>query len=128
MAKIKLGTQHPNIKHTVNVTSLHGDELAIPIEYRYRTAKGYAKLMDDAGVGVDIDAAMVDGKFSALVFTGLAIEKKAKLLGEILADWVIDETPCTPENIAALCDEFPQAADKIVSDYRTACLEGKLGN
>lgn len=126
MAKIKLGNRPKNFKRIVKFKHLDGSEAAIEVQYKYRTRSEFGSFVDVLFADAK-EKAPEDGKFSMTELMAKTGDRNAQYLGEILDGWDLDE-PLTRENLQQLCDELPAAASALMEDYRTAILDGRVGN
>lgn len=103
-----------------------GSEGCIEVTYVYRTRTEFGKLIDeiftDAG-----EQRPADEKFSMEALMEKTRDKNADYLAMVVDSWNLDEPP-TEESFRQLSDELPGAATAIMERYRTAALEGRLGN
>lgn len=125
MAKVTLGKKPETITHTVQAQMPDGTQAELAMVYRYRTRKQFAALIDEffgAGTG--------DGQEPATVgeATARGIKKNVEYILAIAVGWDVQDAPFDAENIEQLCDEAPGVMMKIMSDYREAITEGRLGN
>lgn len=155
MAKIKLGARPKNFKRVVSFPLLDGTTGAIECVFTYRTRTEFGRFLDEkiAAAQAVADAAQSEAQQLATQAAAEAAEQpapdganvKAKAydfqeklqsgttqttadyLADILEGWNLDE-PLNPANLGQLCDELPAAADAIMSAYRAAVTEGRLGN
>lgn len=126
MAKIILGKRPTSFKHVVKFPMLDGTEGAIECVFKYRTRKEFGAFID--GMFTDSGAAApTDEKFSMGKLMDSTVEKNADYLLEVLEGWNLDEK-LNRDSAAQLCNELPGAAVAIMNEYRTAVLDGRLGN
>lgn len=125
--KIVFGKAPKTIAHTVKVKGLDGAELLLPVTFTYRTASEFAAYAQAHQMGVDVDSHIKDGKFDLTSFTSATLDARADYIAGLLSGWGLD-AEFGRNAIVQLCDEFPQAAEALIADYRDACLHGRLGN
>lgn len=126
MAKIKLGARPTNFKRTVTFPMLDGSEGAIEVTYKYRTRSEFGKFIDGMFQDAKKDSPIADD-FSMADLMNKTRDKNAAYLLEVIEDWNLDEK-LTRETAEQLCDELPAAASAIMELYRSAIVEGRLGN
>jgi len=127
--KIKLGQCPKNFTAPVSFKMLDGSEGIINVTYKYRTRSQFGAYLDEifAENGVAKPAASDD---SGSLIERAYIAGNEKIAGQIVraADgWDLDE-PFTEENVQALANEMPAAANAIILTYEAAIKEGRLGN
>lgn len=124
MAKIKLGAPPANIEHRVTASLPDGTEGEIGIVYKYRTRKQFAELLDKTfGAGASQQA---EPKNVAEA-TAAGLAANAEYIMQIATGWDLPE-PFDRPHVEQLCDELPGVALAIMSAYRQAVTEGRLGN
>jgi len=106
---------------------LDGTHGVIEMAYRYRTRTEFGEFLDgmmkEAGVKND-PTSEEDTLAETLRKTK---ETNADYILQVAEGWDLDEE-FSRSNIAQLCDEIPAAAMAIMSVYRNAITEGRLGN
>ena len=124
--KVKLGNRPETFKKVVSFKFLDGSDGAINCTFNYRTKTEFGQFIDamfaDAG-----EARPADEKFSMADLMSKTVEKNADYLLKALKAWDLD-VDLTAETANQLCDELPAAASAILEAYRTATVEGRLGN
>jgi hypothetical protein len=127
MAKIKLGNRPKQFKKTVSFDMLEGGKGTIECTFKYRTKAEFGefidKLMDAAGAKPKDDG----DKFSMAELMDRTSGANADYLLDVLDGWNLDED-LNRTNAQQLANELPAAAAAIMETYRTACIEGRLGN
>jgi hypothetical protein len=129
MAKIVLGKRPADFKKKVEIPVVSGEVSEVEFLFKYRTRKEYAKLMDDHAKGVR-ERSSVDqssGDFSFERFVGQSIEDDADLILTLAAGWDLDDA-LTKESIVSMLDTYGASGPLVVTAYRTAINEGRLGN
>lgn len=125
MARIRLGATPETIRHTVTAPLPDGTQGEIAVTYRYRTRKQFAELLDRTfGAGAAPGEA---GPDSLVAATQLGIEANAGYILDIATGWDMD-APFDRQHVERLCDELPGVALAIMTAYRQAITEGRLGN
>jgi hypothetical protein len=124
---IKLGNRPKSFKpFPVKFEMPDGTEGQIVATYKYRTRTEFGEFMDaifaEAG-----GAPMVDGKLDYKRLYEQTRDRNADHLLAALDAWNLDEE-LNLQNLQALADELPAAAIALMSSYRDACVEGRLGN
>lgn len=127
MAKIKLGARPKSFKSTVKFLMLDGSEGIIECAYRYRTRTEFGVFIDGLIASDDGASALVDGKFSMARMMEQTTGSNADFVMKALEGWNLDEE-FSPATVQQLSDELPAAMVAIMETYRTACVEGRLGN
>lgn len=126
MAKIKLGQRPANFKHIVKFPMLDGTTGSFTVNYRYRTRKEFGEFIDEIMAEAKIDKSE-DGEFSMADLMERTAGSNAQYVMRAVEGWDLDEE-FNVDNVQQLADELPAAIGKIMEDYRSACLEGRLGN
>ena len=126
-SKIKLGNRPKSFKRVVTFDMLEGGKGSIECTFRYRTRSEFGvfidKLMEAAGAKQQPDG----DKFSMADLMEKTAGQNAEYILDVLESWNLDEDLTKP-NVQQLADELPAAAAAIMEQYRTACVEGRLGN
>lgn len=129
MAKIRLGQTPKNFKRKVSFKLADGSDASIEITYKYRTRSEYGEFIDsmvkaagNASKEVAVDENKVWGDLMAKI-----ADSKAEHIVQIAEGWNLDEE-FTINNIRQLADEFPEAAESIIENYRFAVTAARLGN
>lgn len=125
MAKITLGKPPASFKKAVTFPMLDGSEGAIVCEFKYRTRKEFGAFVD--GIAADAGEEASGEPFSMEKLMSATVDRNAVYLQQVLTGWSLDEK-MTLENLEALCNEVPAAAMAIMTAYRAAIVEGRLGN
>jgi ATP-dependent exoDNAse (exonuclease V) alpha subunit len=140
MAKIILGKRPKSFKRTITF-QMPGEEAGtIEVLFRYRTRSEVAALTDELQAKIKAEG---DAEVERIK---VAIEKKEDVPAQTQSDltarqnafnvqyllavidgWNLD-VPFDKEAAEQLADELPSAVAAIVSDYRGALHEGRLGN
>jgi hypothetical protein len=130
MAKIKLGARPKTFKRVIKVALPEGEEGTIEVVYRYRTKTEFGKFLDEvlAAGQVTVQATDADGVTLALADAlAKTRDANADYILRVADGWNLD-AEFSRETVAQLCDELPGVALAIMDQYRTACVEGRLGN
>lgn len=123
MAKIKLGAPPASIEHKVTAPLPDGTEGEIVITYKYRTRKQFAELLDQT-FGAGAKTAEPQNVAQA---TEAGLAANAEYIMAIASGWDLPE-PFDLAHVEQLCDELPGVALAIMSAYRQAITEGRVGN
>lgn len=127
MAKIKLGSRPKSFTRVVKFPMLEGGEGSIECVYKYRSRSEFGlfidALVESAGAKPKDDGE----KFSMADLMERTAGQNAKYIMDVLDGWNLDED-LTLANVQQLADELPGAATAIMEAYRSACVEGRLGN
>lgn len=124
MTKITLGKPPESFKRNVSETLLDGTLGEIGMVYKYRTRKQFANHLDEF---FGADAASMAKPDSIAQATQQNLVANADYILSIANGWDLPDE-FTRESVQQLCDEHPGLALKIMSDYRVAITEGRLGN
>lgn len=130
MSKITLGKRPKNFKVKVTFPMLEGEDGVIEVSYIYRTKTEFGALIDKIFTEAGVKPAGTDAEsqnFSLEEAMRRTKDANTEYLMQVMDGWDV-AAPFTRENVAQLCDEIPAAAMAIMSQYRTAITEGKLGN
>jgi len=130
--QIKLGARPKTIHRIVKVPLAEGGEGVIEVDFKYRTRREYAALVDELlAVKSALTVNAAEGvQTSEQTFAAVAdatVRRNAADLLKILDSWALD-VPMTEDNLDQLCDEFPGIAEQLMSIYRQALTEARLGN
>lgn len=126
MASIKLGNRPKTFRPvTIKVPLPDGEEGIMQVTYKYRTRTEFGKLIDS--IFKDAGENRTDGNFSMGDLMEKTRDKNAEYLLLCVDAWNLDD-PVTMESLRQLSDELPAVAAAIMEQYRTAALEGRLGN
>ena len=129
--KIVLGKRPKHIAHTVRVLLPEGDVGEIRVKYAYRTRKEFAEFVDSLADAAEVKKPKsVDEDDVRATFADIlekTADSTADYILKILTEWELPD-PLDRDSVLQLLDEVPGAALTIMSDYRAACVEGRLGN
>lgn len=130
MAKIRLGSRPKNFRRSITVTLPEGGKGVMEVSYIYRTRTEFGEfvdsLMKDAGVP-QTGQTGEEVAFSLAVALAKTRDANADYILRIIDGWNLDEE-FSRDSVAQLCDELPGAALEIMDQYRSAIVEGRLGN
>lgn len=140
MAKIILGKRPKSFKRTVSFPMPGEEAGSIEVEFKYRTRSELAEFSDGIQASVQADAEQEVTRLKAAIDKGEAIAEPSQaeitarqnafhvryLMGAV-DGWNLD-VPFDKEAVEQLVDELPAAVSAIVTDYRAALAEGRLGN
>lgn len=127
MSKIKLGTRPKSFKRIVKFPLLEGGEGAIECTFKYRTRKEFGEFIDRMVEASGSKAKADDEKFSMVALMEKTAGQNAEYMMDVLDAWNLDED-LSVANVQQLANEIPAAATAIMETYRTAIVEGRLGN
>lgn len=128
MAKIVLGKRPEKFPRTVTFPMLDGTDGVIKVEFKYRSKKEYATLVDELAASAKLPELEAGAKLPDYAeIVRMAVEKNSAYLIKILNSWDLDGE-LNEENLVELADAYPAAAIAIMDAYRLACIEGKTGN
>ena len=136
MAKITLGKRPKNFKKNISVQMLDGTTGTVECVFKYRTKKEYGEFID--GITEAARAAEkaketpkaedAEAKpFSLAEYLDNSVDAGADYILQILEVWNLD-VELSKQSLEDLGNEFPGATAAIIDTYRTAVLEGRLGN
>lgn len=126
MAKIVLGKPPKTFKRNVSFVTIDGEEAIIECGFKYRTRSEYGQFFDS--IMQDAKEEMpADGNISLEKILEKTANKNADYLLKILDSWNLDEE-LNRATLQQLSDEYPMAVTAILDSYRTAILEGRVGN
>lgn len=146
VSKIVLGKRPKTFTKTVTFDMLTGGAGCVEISYKYRTRSEFAHFYDEFQAKLKASA-------EAEVARMKVAEEKAKDAGEAAPEFSITQESITSRQaevhiefimgcvegwnldvgfdrdaVAELVDTLPAGAKAIITDYRTAIDEGRLGN
>ena len=124
MAKLILGQPPKSFKRAVTFKMIDGTDAVIECEFKYRTRKEFGEFID--GIFKDADEPST-GEFSMKKLMERTSSKNAEYLEAVLLGWNLD-VDLDKTALEQMADEFPNAVSTIMEAYRTAVLEGRLGN
>lgn len=138
--KIVLGKRPTSFKRVISFPMPGEDAGMIEIQFKYRTRTEFAAFMDklqsEVQAAADGDVARVraaiengetvDNPTQAAI-TARQNEFNVCFLLDAVDGWNLD-VPFDKESAEQLVDELPAAVNAIVTDYRAAITEGRLGN
>lgn len=138
--KIVLGKRPETFSKEVAFPMLDGSTGCIKVEFKYRTRKEHAEFVDGIQASIEAKAKAEAERYKALADAGQDAPqiKQADIVGYQVAasvdtimgavkGWNLD-IPFDREAVEQLVDELPAAVAAIVSTYREAIVEGRLGN
>jgi len=136
MAKITLGKRPKNFKKTISVQMLDGTTGTVECVFKYRTKKEYGEFIDGITEAArasekaqeNTKAEGADDKpFSLSEYLNKSVDANADYILQILEGWNLD-VELSKASLEDLGSEVPGATAAIIETYRTAVLEGRLGN
>jgi len=130
MAKISLGKRPKSFKRVIKVPMVEGGFAAVEVAFIYRTRTEFGQFVDGvmkAAQVVPASASDDDVEFSLRDALERTRDTNADYILQIVEGWDLDE-PFSRAAVIQLCDELPGAAQAIISEYRAAITEGRLGN
>lgn len=127
MAKIVLGKRPKSFKRVVKFPLLEGGEGAIECVFKYRTRKEFGEFIDGMVEAAGTKAKPEDEKFSMAELMERTAGQNAQYIMDVLEGWNLDEE-LSLHSVQQLADEYPAAATTIMETYRTAVVDGRLGN
>jgi hypothetical protein len=109
---------------------LDGTQGAIEMIYRYRTRKEFGAFIDEIMDAAQVAPVTDDQGEKTFRMTDLMDKtsgSNADYILRVAEGWNLDE-PFNAANVQQLADELPGAASAIMETYRSAVVEGRLGN
>jgi Phage tail assembly chaperone len=127
MSKVTLGKPPKTFKpFTVKFPMPDGTEGRILATFNYRTSIQFGQFLNQ----VFDDEGETEQPKEKRDFEGIFTKTKDQNAGHLLlalSAWDLDEPLCL-ESLQALADELPAAAAALMTAYRGAVVEGRLGN
>ncbi len=140
MAKLILGTRPKDFPREVKFTMLDGSIGSVTPTFQYRTRKEYGEFADavqaaskaqsDADIAAIEKAAKESAEipeFSQSQAMARATAMNVDYIMDCIKGWNLD-APFSRAAVEQLADEVPAAIDAIVTTYREAIVNGRLGN
>lgn len=124
--KIKLGTRPESFKRTITFPLIEGGEGSIELEYKYMTRSEFGAFIDEIFAQAK-EEVPEDGQFSMEALMEKTKDKNAAYILKIAKGWNLD-VPFNRESVEQLCDELPAAATAAMETFRSAIVDGRLGN
>lgn len=138
--KIKLGARPKSFARTVTFPMIEGEEGCMEVQYRYRSRRELADLIDElqsaaqAQNEADIQAVKVKAEKNESIdpvkqkdVLEREVSLKVDYVMQIVDGWNLDEK-LNRAAVEQLADEVPAAIGAIIETYRKAINEGRLGN
>ena len=128
MAKVIFGARPKTFAPIpVKFTGPNGQELTIETVFKYRTTKEYGALLNELFKDAGEAAPDVSSTDFEAIFTKSAGRTVDALLKSI-ESWDIEDHDLNRENLQRLAEELPAGVGALMAAYRSACVEGRLGN
>jgi hypothetical protein len=138
--KIVLGKRPKSFARTVTF-AMPGEEVgSIEVQYKYRTRTEFADFMDKLQgelrnqaeaetkrLRQSLEAGETIAEPSQATITARQNALNVRYLLDAVDGWNLD-VPFDKEAVEQLVDELPAAVAAIVNDYRSAIVDGRLGN
>lgn len=134
MSRFKFAARPATFKHVVKWKDLEGASVELPVVFRTRTRKEFGALFDEM---LDEAKAAKGGQEAADMTMTQIMESNAgnnaKYIMAAVESWgAVDEANNPVEfseaRVQEFADAWPAGANALMEAYRTACLEGRLGN
>lgn len=126
MAKLKLGNRPKNFKRTVKFDMVDGSQCEFEAVFKYRTRSEFGKFIDSLfEKAKEKDASA--GNVSMAELMEKTRESNADYLLDILDGWDLDAT-LDRESLQQMADEVPAAVGALMEAYRSAIIDGRVGN
>lgn len=130
MAKIILGKRPKSFKRVLKVELPEGGEGSIGLQFKYRTRTEFGIFVDGLLQAAKVTPAGAGGEdvdFSLAQALERTRDTNADFIMQVVDGWDLD-AEFSRDSVVQLCDELPGVALAIISDYRAATTEGRLGN
>lgn len=127
MAKIKLGNRPKSFSRTISFDLLEGGKGTIECKFKYRTRREFGEFLDKLQDAAGVKTVEGEEKPSIADIMEKTAGANADYILDVLEGWNLDED-LNKANVQQLADELPAASIAIMEAYRTACLEGRVGN
>jgi hypothetical protein len=138
--KIILGKRPTSFKRVVSFPMPGEEAGSIEVDFKYRTRSEHAEFTDKLQADVKAEADAEVARVRAAIDAGERVTDPTQaeitarqnafnvryLLG-VVNSWNLD-VPFDKESAMQLVDELPAAVGAIITDYRSAIVEGRLGN
>ena len=128
--KIKLGNRPKTFKPvTLTVQLPEGGEGQLPVVFKYFTKTESGELFDQLiAAAKEKDGSIDDSaEFSLEAVMGKTRDQNAAYMLRVIDSWGLDEE-LTFEALQQLDNEMPAAAIAVMSAFREAAQQGRLGN
>lgn len=139
-SKIVLGKRPESFSKEVTFEMLDGTTGCMRVDYLYRTRKEHAAFVDGIQADVEAKGNAEAERYKALAQAGedipsikqadlvkFQMEASIDTIMGTVKGWNLD-IPFDREAVEQLVDELPAAAKAILTAYREAITEGRLGN
>lgn len=130
--KITLGARPKTFARAVTFPLPEGGDGVINMVYKYRTRSEFGAFIDalaaQAGVPPPKTGSAEDVHVSLQAILQAGSEQNAAYIMQIADGWDLPDHPFELGAVQQLCDELPGGALAIMSKYREAIVEGRLGN
>ena len=138
--KLVLGKRPEFFSRTVTFPMVEGGDGCMVVEFIYRTRKEHAKFVDGIQAAAEAKAKAETERYQKAADAGelppnlkqadlvaYQIEANVSTIMDSVKGWNLD-IPFDREAVEQLVDELPAAVMAIISAYREAIVEGRLGN
>lgn len=126
MAKLKLGNRPKNFKRVVKFDMIDGTQCEFEAVFKYRTRSEFGSFIDSL-----FDKAKEKDSFATNTSMAELMEKtresNADYLLDILDGWDLDAA-LDRESLQQMADEVPAAVGALMEAYRSAIIDGRVGN
>lgn len=123
------GKRPESIECVVKFPLPDGTEAEVKTKFAYRTRKEFGALWDDVSASGQEMAKPVEGEaFTYENMMGRGNALTAKNAMKYISGWEGVPVELSEANLEQLFDEAPAAANAFWDAYRTAILQGRLGN
>ena len=127
MAKFKFGAPPKTFKRNIKFETLEGVKEDFDVVFNYRSRKEAGALFDEMLSAAKARGAQNRDDMTMTEIMEATTGDNSKYLIKALASWEFEQE-LNDVNAERLANEWPGAAGAIMEAYRTACLEGRLGN
>ena len=126
--KIKLGNKPKTFKaFPVKFTMPDGEAGAIHTTFKYRTRKEYGTFLNDLYNSAEAEKPQEGEKIDFEHLFAKGGEKAVKQMLDAIDSWDF-EYELSAETLMQMQDEIPASIAAFGDAYRSACLDGRLGN
>lgn len=138
--KIILGKRPELFSKEIKFDMLDGTAGCMKVDFIYRTRKEYAEFADKLQAAIKAKADTESARFKAAADAGEAmpefrqadlvahqVDVNVESIMQSVKGWNLD-IPFDRKAVEQLVDELPAAVAAIISSYREAITEGRLGN
>ena len=127
MAKWKFGAPPKNFPGTIKFKDLNGVAQEFEVTFNFRTRKEFGALFDEMTAAAKGRGLKDKEDLSMSEIMDATTGDNGQYLLKAISSWELEDD-LNEANAERLSNEFPAAANAIMEAYRSACLDGRLGN